>query len=108
MVIQDITEYPCTIDETAMSLVDMPGFDDTDIPDATTFTNTAEQLQTSYTEHRKFNGILYLHKTHDRRMKKMAMFCEICGDSFYSNVVLITTFWSSLPTTKELTDYKDL
>lgn len=90
------------IDGTAVTLVDMPGFDDTDIPDATIFTLTAEWLRKSYTEDRKLNGILYLYNIDDVRMKGSArknllMFSDLCGDTFLKDAIFVTTFWSDDP-----------
>ena len=40
--IREITEFKLSLNGHSVILVDMPGFDDTEIPDAATFTVTAE------------------------------------------------------------------
>lgn len=47
------------------------------------------------------NAILYLHPIHERRFEgsardNLTMFQSLCGEDFYSNVVLATSFWSEV------------
>jgi hypothetical protein len=47
------------------------------------------------------NAILYLHPIHELRFEgsardNLAMFQSLCGEDFYSNVVLATSFWSEV------------
>jgi len=47
------------------------------------------------------NAILYLHPIHELRFEgsardNLTMFQSLCGEDFYSNVVLATSFWSEV------------
>jgi hypothetical protein len=50
------------------------------------------------------DAILYLHPIHEPRFEgsarnNLAMFQSLCGEDFYSNVVLATSFWSEVSET---------
>jgi hypothetical protein len=88
-------------EDTSFVLVDTPGFDDTDVPDEIVLQSITEWLTSSHHDGWKLNGILYLHRITDVRMQGTAlrnftMFRSLCGDDFYSRIVLGTSFWSTL------------
>ncbi|KAF2656932.1 hypothetical protein K491DRAFT_595970, partial [Lophiostoma macrostomum CBS 122681] len=97
---RNIAEHKCVIDGKPVTLVDLPGFDDTDLPDASVFTMTTEWLRRTYAQNKKLNGILYLYNINDVRMrgstrKNLLMFSDLCGDTFLQDAIFVTTFWSS-------------
>jgi len=82
-------------------LVDTPGFDDTNIPDREVLDSITDWLTKSYVSGQKLNGIIYLHRITDPKMQGSAlrsfnMFRQLCGNDFYSRVILGTTFWSTM------------
>ncbi|KAI8270019.1 hypothetical protein K4K58_012201 [Colletotrichum sp. SAR11_239] len=82
-------------------LFDTPGFDDTYRGDGDILIDIAETLSTSYKNKLKLSGIIYLHRIKDERVTKgirrnFDMFRYLCGDNFFNNVFLLTTFWDEL------------
>jgi hypothetical protein len=64
--------------------------------------NVAGFLSQTYEGKILLSGIVYLHRITDVRMagsslRNFNMFKELCGESFYKNVVLATTRWELLP-----------
>lgn len=83
-------------------LADTPGFDDTHKKDADVLKLLAEWFQETYKSGTKLSGIIYLHRITDDRMRgsslrSMRMFRQLCGESFYQNLLLGTTCWSLIP-----------
>jgi hypothetical protein len=110
---REIMEFPCVINNRSVALVDMPGFDDTDIPDTDIFTQTTEWLRQSYTDGRKFSGILYLHRVTDNRvggsaMRNLLMFRNLCGKNFFSDIMLVSTLWDTPASPLQIQNEKDL
>ena len=103
-----VTEYDMTVNGVSFTLVDVPGFNDTNIPDSEILNSIVMWLSKSYSESRKLSGILYLHKISENRMYGSAMdnlmiFRTLCGENFYKNIVLTTTHWSGdTPTAREV------
>lgn len=84
------------------TLVDTPGFDDYDIPDSEILKLLVKWLATTYRTGQKLNGILYLHRITDSRMRgsslrNLKVFKELIGDTFHKSVTLGTTCWSMVP-----------
>lgn len=83
-------------------LVDTPGFDDTHKKDADVLKLLANWFDVTYRSGTKLSGIIYLHRITDDRMRgssmrSMRMFRQLCGESFYRNLLLGTTCWSLIP-----------
>jgi hypothetical protein len=83
-------------------LVDTPGFDDTHRKDADVLKQLAQWFDETYKSGTKLSGIIYLHRITDDRMRgsslrSMRMFRQLCGESFYKNLLLGTTCWSLIP-----------
>ena len=56
-------------------------------------------LASTYRAGQKLSGILYLYRIDETRMKgsslrNLSMFKQLCGDQFYKNLTLGTTYWS--------------
>ncbi|EQB46468.1 hypothetical protein CGLO_14483 [Colletotrichum gloeosporioides Cg-14] len=82
-------------------LFDTPGFDDTRRGDGEILIDIAETLSASYKSKLKLSGIVYLHRIKDEKVsngiqRNFDMFRYLCGDNFFSNVFLVTTFWDEL------------
>ncbi|KAK6358135.1 hypothetical protein TWF730_007490 [Orbilia blumenaviensis] len=95
----EICQYDLYVDGHRVILVDTPGFDDTEIPDADIFRNLAEWLAKSYKQGKLIAGIIYFQRITDNRLSKTAKrniftFKDICGDGFMENVMLLSTLWA--------------
>lgn len=82
-------------------LIDTPGFDDINRSDSDILQNITYTLSQTYEQGIRLTGIIYLHRITDIRMsgsalKNLNMFKKLCGENFYSHVVLATTMWGSL------------
>ncbi|KAJ5211292.1 hypothetical protein N7491_011112 [Penicillium cf. griseofulvum] len=85
-------------------LIDTPGFDDIK-SDSEVLEELKTWLENSYRKHIRLNGIIYLHRITDIRMQASAkrnlmIFHELCGQDFLKKVILVTTMWDQISTTK--------
>ncbi|KAM6490519.1 P-loop containing nucleoside triphosphate hydrolase protein [Amanita muscaria] len=92
---------PFLLDGRNVTLVDTPGFDDTQRSDTEILNSIASHLASTYQAGQKLSGILYLHRISDFRMggistKNLRMFRELCGDSSLKNVVIVTNMWGEV------------
>lgn len=83
------------------SIVDTPGFNDTDRSDNDVLKELADWLLEFMQRGKKISGIIYLHRISDTKMegsalRNLRMFKKLCGESFMKNVVLGTTFWDKV------------
>src|SRR3954453_7445858 len=83
------------------TLIDTPGFDDSELDEAAVLSKLALYMALNYRSGTLLNAILYLHPIHERRFEgsardNLAMFQSLCGEDFYSNVILATSFWSEV------------
>jgi hypothetical protein len=83
------------------SIVDTPGFNDTDRSDNDVLKDLADWLLESMQRGKKISGIIYLHRISDTKMegsavRNLRMFRKLCGKDFMKNVVLGTTFWDKV------------
>lgn len=86
-------------------LVETPGFDDSNRPERDVFKEIAKWLELTYRKGSKLSGIIYLHRITEPRIQGSAkqnlnIFKQLCGEAFYGNVVIGTTFWASLSDTQ--------
>lgn len=92
-------------DNRNLVLVDTPGFDDTHKTDFQILEAIVRWLNNARTKNsgrygllRKISGILFLHRITDIRVrgsvtKNLILFQKLCGEDFYSRVILTTTMW---------------
>lgn len=97
----EVKEYRFRCQDTNFVLIDTPGFDDTNISDPVILQSITEWLTRLYLDGQKLNGIIYLHRITDPRMqgsasRNFSMFRQLCGPDFYKQVILGTTFWSTM------------
>jgi hypothetical protein len=93
-VTQDVKSFRCYHNGKHFSIVDTPGFNDTNRSDSEILREISEWLQDGI----KISGIIYLHRISATRMegsalRNLRMFRKLCGEDFLKNVVLGTTFW---------------
>jgi hypothetical protein len=90
-------------------LIDTPGFDDTDIDNASVFRKISTFLCTVCDgQCVVLGGMIYVQRITDMRMSgsslnSLHIFEKICGEHCFENVVIVTTMWSMLKT-KEARD----
>ncbi|KAJ3541511.1 hypothetical protein NMY22_g3858 [Coprinellus aureogranulatus] len=92
---------PFLLDERLVTLIDTPGFDDTQISDTEILKMIAEYLASSYKDGTELTGIVYIHRISDFRMggtsvRNFSIFRKLCGDSTLKNVVILTNMWSEV------------
>jgi rubrerythrin len=90
------------IGNTKITLVDTPGFDDTNLSDTEVLTRLANWLKYTYDEDTLLSGLIYLHPLTEGRMygasvKNITMFQKLCGEKNLGSVILGTTMWERVP-----------
>ncbi|KAI0081635.1 hypothetical protein K474DRAFT_1635557 [Panus rudis PR-1116 ss-1] len=98
---------PFEVDGVSVTLIDTPGFDDSNLSDTEIFSRIAAYLSTSYEQGFKLSGIIYTHRICDYKMggiamKNFSVFRKLCGDTSLKNVVIVTNMWSDPPRQIEL------
>ncbi|CAK5269642.1 unnamed protein product [Mycena citricolor] len=83
-----------------VSLIDTPGFDDTNLSDTEVLTKIASFLSATYAAGVKLAGVIYMHRISDVRMggistRNFRMFRQLCGDQTLKNVVIVTNMWDA-------------
>ncbi|PUU74176.1 hypothetical protein B9Z19DRAFT_1033631 [Tuber borchii] len=84
-----------------ITLVDTPGFNDTNRTDTEVLKEIADWTSKTYKKNQLLSGIIYLHPiTHTRMegsaMRNLRMFQKLCGQQVLENVLLTTTQWSNV------------
>ncbi|KAA8913674.1 P-loop containing nucleoside triphosphate hydrolase protein [Sphaerosporella brunnea] len=102
-----VQPYTFTYEGRKITLVDTPGFNDTDrsatqvLKDIFYIFNIVAWTAASYRVGQLLSGIIYLHRITDIRMdgsalKYLWLFRSLCGESALRNVLLTTTQWSNV------------
>ncbi|KZT74204.1 hypothetical protein DAEQUDRAFT_702482 [Daedalea quercina L-15889] len=97
----DIQTAPMQLGHEQVTLIDTPGFDDTEIPQTEILQLIATFLQKTFSGGKQLTGIIFLHRISDIRMSGISMqtyrlFRKLCGDSAMTNVVIVTTMWETV------------
>ena len=98
---QEVRSFRCQHDGKQFSVVDTPGFNDTNRSDREILQELADWLLESYRDGLRISGIIYLHRISAPRMegssiRNLRMFRRLCGEECMQNVILGTTFWDAL------------
>jgi hypothetical protein len=93
---QTVQAYSITVGECIITLVDAPGFDDTDRTDVEVLQEVSSWPAQSYQSKRFLSGILYLHPITSNRMggsslKSLDVFTRLVGPDSFHNILLVTT-----------------
>ncbi|KAI0696923.1 P-loop containing nucleoside triphosphate hydrolase protein, partial [Cytidiella melzeri] len=101
------TAEPFLLDGHVVTLVDSPGFDDTNRSEAEILREVTTFLAKTYENKRLLAGILYLHRITDKRVggvakRNFSVFRKLCGESSLKNALVVTNMWS-LDATSEVT-----
>jgi len=96
-----VQPYTFDYEGAKITLVDTPGFDDTERSDTEVLQEIADWTSATYREAQLLSGIIYLHPiTHTRMegsaMRNLRMFQNLCGQEVLENVLLTTTQWSNV------------
>ncbi|KZT01504.1 uncharacterized protein LAESUDRAFT_731067 [Laetiporus sulphureus 93-53] len=95
----DMAEFQ--LSDQKVVILDTPGFDDTERPQADVLHQIATFLQKMYENGTKPTGMIYMHRISDNRMTGSAianfrLFRKICGDDAMKNAVIVTTMWDKI------------
>ena len=93
--------YDTTVNSTSFTLIDTPGFDDTEISDHDVLGIIADWLKERYEAGQLLTGIFYLQPITKNRaegsaLRSLALLEKLCGSKNFKNVLLITTFWNQV------------
>jgi hypothetical protein len=104
LVTSDINSYQFSHRGKIITLVDTPGFDDSNISDSEILMKLLGWLKETQEDEQKLSGILYLHRIDAPRMQGSALrnfgtFKQLCGEEFYKNIMLGTTCWDLVDAT---------
>ncbi|KAI6044745.1 hypothetical protein EDC04DRAFT_2889425 [Pisolithus marmoratus] len=96
-----MTSKPFILNGNIVTLIDTPGFDDTNRSDTEILRSIAAYLSNTYEQGAKLAGIIYMHRISDIRMggtssRNFRIFRELCGESTLRNVLIVTTMWSEV------------
>ncbi|KAI8723146.1 AIG1-type G domain-containing protein [Fusarium sp. LHS14.1] len=88
-------------DQRSITVVDTPGFDDTNRPQGEILTEITEFLATQHALGVPLRGVLYLHKITDNRMTGSSLtylnlLRSLVGEDALGNVILVTSMWNRL------------
>ncbi|KAJ7922185.1 P-loop containing nucleoside triphosphate hydrolase protein [Mycena leptocephala] len=80
-------------EDRAVTLIDMPGFDDANKSDADILQMIADFFTAEW-----LSGIMYFHRISDVKMggaskRNFTMFKKLCGEDAFENVAIVTTRW---------------
>ncbi|MCJ1390893.1 hypothetical protein MMC18_003754 [Xylographa bjoerkii] len=97
----EIEEVQCKIGLCNVTLVDTPGFDDTNRSDTEILTLIASWMKDAYDDRTRLTGIIYLQRISDNRMagssiKNLSMLRSLCGTKNLSHVIMATTMWDQV------------
>ncbi|KAJ2935282.1 hypothetical protein H1R20_g1815, partial [Candolleomyces eurysporus] len=89
------------LDGRSVTLIDTPGFDDTNRSDTEILRMIAHFLSTAYERDQKLAGVIYIHRISDFRMggistRNFRMFRQLCGDDTLKNVIILTNMWGEV------------
>jgi hypothetical protein len=96
-----VEAFSTNINGRVVTLVDTPGFDDTNRSDTDVLHELALWLTESYKSQRLLSGIIYMHNINQVRMngasrRNLRMFAELVGTDAVHNIVLVTSKWDLL------------
>lgn len=92
-------------DEPVITLIDTPGFNDSDRADTEILKSIVDYLHVNKLQ---VIAVIYVHRITERKLTgstkiNLRMLRAICGDHFIQNIVFVTSMWTTLPP-EELSD----
>ncbi|KAJ5727915.1 hypothetical protein N7493_005735 [Penicillium malachiteum] len=98
----ECTSWECRLDDqTTVTLVDTPGFNDTNRLDLEILKCITTYLTYLQEADIQLAGIIYMQRVTDRRMTgasflNLQMFKAFCGEKYFPQVVFVTTMWNTI------------
>ncbi|KAI6021210.1 P-loop containing nucleoside triphosphate hydrolase protein [Pisolithus marmoratus] len=92
------TSKPFYLNKRMVTLIDTPGFDDTNRKERDVLTHISAYLANTYEQGVKLTGIIYMHRISDTRMtgtsrRNFSLFRELCGKDAFKNILIVTNMW---------------
>ncbi|KAK1757084.1 P-loop containing nucleoside triphosphate hydrolase protein [Echria macrotheca] len=102
---QDVIPVTYTLDGRKVTLIDTPGFDDSERSDADILGLVAAYMADTYEQGTLLTGILFLQPINQPRlqgseMRRTRLFKKLLGENAYQRVVIATTMWNQLTETE--------
>jgi hypothetical protein len=96
-----VKAFSVSIDERIITLVDTPGFSDTNKSDTDVLRELSLWLTESYASRRLLSGIIYMHDINSARMSgsslaNLKLFAKLVGEDALHNILLVTSKWDLL------------
>jgi hypothetical protein len=103
---QQVETARCQIGGKWVTLIDTPGFDDTDLSDTDILNLIAQFLATTYKHNKFLSGIILLQPINTNRVqgtekRRTRLFEKVCGPNASPNIVIGTTMWSEMSSQAE-------
>jgi len=98
---QDVIPISYMLDGKEVTLIDTPGFDDSERSDADILALVAAYMAETYGQGMLLTGILFLQPINQPRlqgseMRRTRLFKKLLGEDAYGRVVIATTMWNQL------------
>ncbi|KAI1122847.1 P-loop containing nucleoside triphosphate hydrolase protein [Nemania abortiva] len=102
---QDIQTGSVMIDGKKVTLIDTPGFDDTESKDTKIFEKIAVWLAESRAHGKYLHGVILVQSVSGARVpnserQRTRLFKKIIGEQFYNRVAIVTTMWDTTKKSK--------
>ncbi|KAH8163901.1 hypothetical protein CIB48_g4336 [Xylaria polymorpha] len=102
---QDVQIGSIMVGSKKVTLIDTPGFDDTESKDTDIFEKITVWLAKSRAHRKYLHGAILLQSVNDVRVpnserKRTRLFKKIVGNQFYGRVAIVTTMWDSTEKSK--------
>lgn len=102
-------EFDSSTGSHVVTLIDTPGFADTEMSDSDVLGEIAAWMERSYRDDTLLSGIIYLHPISHNRMdgpstQNIRMFRKLCGEKSMRNVILATSMWHDDEPTAQFED----
>jgi len=103
---QEVTPIIFDLNGQRITLIDTPGFDDSERSDTDILTLVANYMAKTYEQGMLLTGIIFLQPINQPRLqgsekKRTRLFKKLLGEGAYSRVVIATTMWDQVPSEEE-------
>lgn len=90
------------LDGQTVTLIDTPGFDDSERSDADILTLVANYMAQTYEQGMLLTGAIFVHPISQQRLlgsetRRNRLFKKILGEDAYNRVIIATTMWNQVP-----------
>ena len=99
---QEVTPVSININGQQVTLIDTPGFDDSERSDTDILDQVAQYMTETFQRGVLLTGIIFLQPINQPRlqgseMRRTRLFKKLLGEDAYKRVVIATTMWSDIP-----------